>query len=113
MPATTYAFRNGQFVDKRTGKPMHKPFAGQIVAPIIMPDTPEHMAPDGTLITSRSHRDELCKRNDWVPYEKINSRPRGYANKKFAEKRGLQVSEASQEWLKNKHTEQAKKAGLV
>lgn len=88
---TTYVFRDGQFVDKRTGERMVLPERGEICAPLVMPDTPEYASPiDGRPITSRSARREDLKRNncvEWGDMPRVNG---GVAkSKEFARKHGL------------------------
>lgn len=91
-----YVWRRGQFVNRATGEPMDKPFAGQIVAPNVMPDIPEYASPiDGRVITSRSERLDDLKRNNCVEAGDLGCSPTGgkIRNKAFAAKRGLTVSE--------------------
>lgn len=90
-----YVWRGG-WVDRKTGAPMEKPYAGQVVAPIVMPDIPEYASPiDGRVITSRSERLEDLKRNNCVEAGDAGMSPtKGkIKNKAFAAKRGLTVSE--------------------
>jgi hypothetical protein len=55
---------------------MHLPFKGQIVAPMVVPDTPEYTSPiDGRLISGRVQRREDLKRNDCVEYEPTKNKP--------------------------------------
>lgn len=90
---SSYVWRDGQFVDKKTGEPMDKPYAGQIVAPRIMRDIPEYRSPiNGKLITSRSERREDLARNDCVELDPPK-RPRGFKNARFAKKHGLPLNE--------------------
>lgn len=91
-----YVWRNGQFVHRKTGEPMQKPYAGKVVAPIVMPDIPEYRSPiDGRMISSRSERIEDLKRNGCVEAGDAGMSPtKGrIKNKAFAAKRGLTVSE--------------------
>lgn len=90
-----YLFRDGEFFDRQTGAPMEKPFAGQIVAPNVMPDIPDYLSPiDGRLIGSRSERRDDLKRNNCVEYEPSLSPTKGkFKNPEFCRKRGLSVSE--------------------
>jgi len=61
---------NGEHFEDRDGRPMDKPFAGQIVMPTVLSDIPEYSSPiDGRPITSRSARREDLKRNNCVEYE--------------------------------------------
>ena len=65
-----YVWKKGGFVDRQTGKPMDKPFAGQLAMPTVLSDIPEYRSPiDGRPITSRSQRREDLKRNGCVEYE--------------------------------------------
>jgi hypothetical protein len=87
-----FVWRDGQFVDRKTGAPMDKPYAGQVVAPRVMSDIPEYRSPiDGTLITSRSQRREDLKRNDCVEVDPPK-RPRGFKNERFAKRHGLPIN---------------------
>lgn len=90
-----YVFRNGIFVDRQTGVPMEKPFAGQIVMPNVMSDILEYRSPvDGALIGSRSQRRDDLKKHNCVEYEPSLSPTKGkFRNPEFCKKRGLQVSE--------------------
>ncbi len=91
-----YVWRDGQFVGRKTGSPMVKPYAGKVVAPIVMSDIAEYASPiDGRMITSRSERLEDLKRNNCVEAGDPGSSPTGgrIKNKAFAAKRGLTVSE--------------------
>ncbi|TIL77011.1 MAG: hypothetical protein E5Y89_19870 [Mesorhizobium sp.] len=90
-----YVFRDGIFVDRQTGVPMEKPFAGQIVMPNVISDIPDYASPiDGRMITSRSERRDDLKRNNCVEYEPSLSPTKGrFRNPDFCKKRGLQVSE--------------------
>jgi hypothetical protein len=86
-----YVWRNGQFVDRTTGEPMEKPYAGQVCAPMVMPDIPEYRSPiNGALISSRSTQREDLKRNDCYLAE---PKRRGFKNPRFAKKHGLPLRE--------------------
>ena len=104
--------------NKRSGLPIDMPQRDELCAPMVMSDSLDHVAPDGSLVTSKSHRREVCARNDWYPYERMiprgerQSRPRGLVNERFAKKRGLKTSEAAQEWLANDRRKKAKGARL-
>jgi len=90
-------WKGDKFVDRQTGEPMDKPFAGAIVKPTVISDIPEYRSPiDGKLITSRSHRREDLRRNNCVEYEPSLGPTKGkreFKNPHFAAKRGLQVAE--------------------
>lgn len=87
----TYVFRDGQFVDKRTGERMPMPERGEICAPQLMPDVPAYASPiDGTMITSRSQRREDLKRNNCVEAGDMPRLNGGFCkDKNFARKHGL------------------------
>ena len=89
-----YFWKDGKFVD-RDGAEMPLPYAGQLCTPYVVSDIPDYQSPiDGRLITSRTHRREDLKRNNCVEYEPSLSPTKGkFKNKRFAEKRGLQVAE--------------------
>lgn len=70
---------------------------------MVMREISEYQSPiDGRLITSRSERDEDCKRNDAIPWERgigtkagAKDRTSGqYKNAKFAKKRNLPLHES-------------------
>ena len=92
-----YFWKGDGFVD-RDGRPMAKPFAGQVCMPAVISDIPEYASPiDGRAITSRSQRRDDLRRNNCVEYEPSLSPTKGkLRNKRFCEKRGLQVSEEYQ-----------------
>lgn len=89
-----YVLRDGDWVERTTGEPLMRPGSNRpICAPMVMRDTPDYASPiDGRMITSRSHRREDLRRNDCVEVDPPK-RPRGFKNKRFAQKRGLQVNE--------------------
>lgn len=89
-----YVWTDHGFVDRVTGRPMEKPYAGAIVMPTVMSDIPEYRSPiDGALITSRSHRREDLKRNNCVDARDLPSLNGKFKNKRFCEKRGLPLAE--------------------
>ena len=74
-----------------------------LAAPIVMREIAEYQSPiDGRPITSRTERNEDCKRNDAIPWEpgighKAGAKdrtPGKYKNPKFAAKRGLPLHES-------------------
>lgn len=90
---TTYVWRGDHFADKRTGEPMHLPYAGEIVAPMVVPDIPDYRSPiDGRVIGSRSARREDLARNNCVEVDPPR-RPRGFKNPAYAKKHGLPLNE--------------------
>jgi hypothetical protein len=92
-----FVFRDGAFVDRQTGIPMEKPFAGKICAPHIISDIPEYRSPiDGRVIGSRSERRDDLKRNNCVEYEPSLGPTKGkpkFRNAEFCKKRGLSVAD--------------------
>lgn len=88
-----YIWRDGKFVDRQTGAPMAKPFAGSIAMPTIIPDIPEYRSPiDGKLITSRSARREDLIRSGCVPYEP-SMKPKHEKFEAFEERRRRTLKE--------------------
>jgi len=104
--------------NKKTGWPIDMPQRDELCAPLIMADVSEHVAPDGTVVSSKSTRREVCKRNGWEPREKViqhnerETRPTGYVNPTFAKKRGLKLCDKAQQWHHNRRRRQAQLAGL-
>lgn len=81
-----------------------------LAAPIVMREISEYQSPiDGRPITSRTERNEDCKRNDAIPWEpgigtKAGAKdrtPGKYRNPKFAKKRGLPLSEQGHQKAKD------------
>lgn len=74
--ATRYRWseERGTFVDA-DGFPMlnQEERARPIAAPMVVRDVPEHMSPDGKLVTSRSQYREALKRTDCVAPDKASS----------------------------------------
>lgn len=86
----TYVWRDGDFVEKKTGERFTTP--DRIACPQIMRDIPEYTSPiDGKPITSRSWRREDLARNGCVEVEP-RRKPRGFKNERFAKKRGLPLA---------------------
>lgn len=106
-----YVWRDGQFVDPKTGAPMEKKHAG-VHAPMVMRVDFE---PYKSLVTGkvvdgqRSYKEEVAEARDkgWVPFERIDGHPGGLINKEFARKGGKRVCEATEEWAKKKREAQA------
>jgi len=87
MARGTYVWRNGEFVEKRSGEKLQT--SGGIACPYVVRDISEYTSPiDGRPITSRSWRREDLARNDCVEVEP-RKKPRGFKNARFAKKRGL------------------------
>lgn len=84
----TYVWRNGQFVEKRSGDVL-RTRSDRICMPYVMRDIAEYASPiDGRPITSRSHRREDLLRNGCIEVEP-RKKPRGLKNSRFAKKRNL------------------------
>ena len=74
-----------------------------LAAPVVMREISEYASPiDGKPITSRTERNEDCKRNDAIPWEpgigkKAGAKdrtPGKYKNAKFAKKHNLPLHES-------------------
>lgn len=90
---STYIWRNGDFVDKRTGALMQVADPNAVCMPRVMRDTPEYHSPiDGRLISSRSARREDLKRNGCIEIDPPR-KPKGYKNKAYAKKHNLPLRE--------------------
>jgi hypothetical protein len=79
--------------------------------PLVMREISEYRSPiDGKPITSRTERNEDCRRNDAIPWEpgighKAGAEKRTpglYKNPKFAAKRGLPLAPEAREKLETK-----------
>ena len=77
-----------------------------LAAPIVMREISEYQSPiDGRPITSRTERNEDCKRNDAIPWEpgighKAGAKdrtPGKYKNPKFAKKHNLPLHESARD----------------
>lgn len=105
--------------NKRSGYMIEMPQRVELQAPIVMRDVPEHVAPDGSVVSSRPHRTEVCKRNGWEPLEKViqkgerETRPHGYVNETFTKKRGLRTCDKAMQWHASKKEKHAKAAGYI
>lgn len=90
---TTYVWRNGKFVDKKTGEPMTYKDPNAICAPMVMSDIPEYRSPiDSKPITSRSHRREDLRANGCIEVPPP-TKPRGFKNERYAKRHGLPLRE--------------------
>lgn len=87
----TFVFRDGRFIDKRTGSPMVE--AGSAICrPMIIRDIPTYTSPiDGRPITSRSERREDLKRNNCVEWEP-GMGPKAEISERAARKYGVTQS---------------------
>lgn len=81
----TYVWRDGKFVNKKTGKVDPPKYPGKICMPYVCSDIAEYASPiDGRMITSRSERREDLIRNDW--HEVDPPKNRFLKNERFAKK---------------------------
>lgn len=96
-----YVWRDGHWVDKKTGERMNVPERKELQLPrAYWRDIPEYRSPiDGRLISSRSERREDLKRNGCVEIDPPK-KPRGYKNPRFARKHGLPLRADIAERLK-------------
>lgn len=91
---TTYVWRNGHFVNKKTGELLDQPYAGQVTAPAyVISDIPDYRSPvTGELIAGRTQRREDLKRHGCVEIDPP-AKPRGFKNPRFAAKHGLPLNQ--------------------
>lgn len=83
-----------KFVDPKTREPMPVKDDNAICTPMIISDIEPYRSPiDGAYVGGRASRREDLKKHDCVPYEPTKSKPKGFANPKFAKKHGLKLSE--------------------
>ena len=89
----TYVYRNGAFINKRTGEPMVVPPRDGVCCPRVHSDIAEYRSPiDGTLIGSRSTRRYDLEKNGCIEMDPPKKH-RGYRNARFAAKHGLKLRE--------------------
>lgn len=87
---TTYVFRNGHFVDKRTGARMVT--RGGIALPYIASDIPAYASPLGDgVVEGRAARREHLKRNGMREVDPTEHKP-VYVNPDFAARRGKELT---------------------
>jgi hypothetical protein len=90
---TTYVFRDGRFVDKRTGEPMAPPPG--VFSPRVMRDIPAYASPLGDgMVEGRAARREHLKRSGKREVDPSEFKPR-YVNPDFARKRGFALTEGT------------------
>lgn len=116
---TTYKWFDGELRD-RDGFPLlnQEQRARPPQRPYVIHDINKtHEGPLGMITGGRAQRREVHKRMagdfdkptcDWEP---VSNRPKGYASEKFAKKRKLKTSEATQEWVDNQNAKIAKACG--
>ena len=65
------SFVEAGFYDAEDGMMQsHNQSHGEVCAPMVMGDLPDHEGPSGKMITSRSHYREELKRTNTVPYDR-------------------------------------------
>lgn len=83
-----YVWKDGDFVSRETGEPMHVTHSG-VCMPYVLSDVAPYVSPvTGDAITSRSTRREEMKRHDLVELPPRKT-PRGVYSEKMAKKTGL------------------------
>jgi hypothetical protein len=87
---STYVWKDGGFVCKRTGEPMQLPERGELACPAVQSDIEPYRSPvgDHALVGGRAQQREDLKRHDCVlrpPREKQHLK-----NPRFAKKYGLE-----------------------
>lgn len=83
-----------KFVDPKTRELMPITDDNAICTPQIISDIEPYRSPvDGGYVGGRASRREDLKKHDCVPYEPTKSKPKGFANPKFAKKHGVALSE--------------------
>jgi hypothetical protein len=89
---TTYVWRDGRFVDKKTGGPMATQHYG-VANPYVMSDLPAYVSPLGDgVVEGRAARREHLKRNGCRETDPSEFKPT-YINEKFAKKHGKEWDE--------------------
>lgn len=97
MPVSVW--RNGQWVDKKTGEPTPKKSDG-VVSVTIWPDIPDYQSPvTGDVISGRAARKEDLKKHGCIEIDPPKE-PRGFKNPRFAKKYGLPLREDVAEKLR-------------
>ena len=103
---TRYVFRDGDFREPGTGKPMPIPHRAGVCAPMIIRDVEAHEAPGGIYVSGRAAQRDLAKRHGLLPYERtgdLADAPPGQYDPK---------NDKWQSWLKSKTDKAKVKAGL-
>lgn len=83
MSRERYVFRNGEFVERKTGEPMSAP--DRIAMPMLMKDVHYKSPLSGKEVTSRSQRREEMKVHNVREVEPSEFRP-VYRSRKWAER---------------------------
>ena len=106
---TRYVWRDGQFIDRATGRPMltQDELAAPPAAPMVMKSSfePYRSVVTGQVVDGhRSRREEIAAAKDrgLVPFERIDGRPAGLINEAFAKRGGRRTSEAAKDWAAKK-----------
>jgi len=110
--AAPKGFKPNKFYDKADGARMTVPKRAVVeLRPMLILDNVEYesMMEPGKWITGRRQRREDMAKHGMVPWEPIDNRPRGFADRKFCKANNLPHSEAAEDWLKTKKKEAADK----
>ena len=83
MPRARYVFRDGQFVERKTGEPMAAP--DRIATPMLMKDVHYKSPLSGKEVTSRSQRREEMKVHNVRELDPSEYKP-VYRSRKWAER---------------------------
>jgi hypothetical protein len=79
-----YVFRDGQFVERKTGEPMTAP--DRIASPMLMADVAYKSPLSGKEVTSRSQRREEMKIHGVREVDPSEKRVHAYRSRKWAER---------------------------
>jgi hypothetical protein len=106
---TTYIWSNNQLVDKDTGTALVLPATFVPVLPMVVSDLEPYESPmTGKIITSKSEQREDLAKSGCRLLDPSESPTKGaIRNKKFAEKRGFQVSDQFRDWDSSTHSAEA------
>ena len=88
-----FVYRNGRMVNKETGEPM---VSGdwRPTVPMIVPDIEPYLSPaSGEYVSGRRAKRDDLKKNGCIDAGDLPTLGGKFKNKRFAAKRGLQVSE--------------------
>jgi hypothetical protein len=115
-----YVWRDGAFRNPATSEPMQIPKRERLAAPrVVRPFAPYRSVVTGGVVDDGSKRREevaIAADRGLVPFERIDTRPPGLINDRFAARGGRATSEAAKEWVSNKRRAAAVKtdrAGAV
>lgn len=115
MAGSTYVWRGGRFVDKKTGEPMQLDpnFKVENILKLqrqIIRDIPPHIAPDGKYVGTRHQYLDALKRTDCVPPERRKFK---YLDPRNAERNGQKFDREYAEEFKAARRKAFEKADLL